>query len=244
MGKIMLVTSGKGGTGKSTVALNLALSLSKEGKKAIIIELDSGLRCMDIMLGIDKIVYDLGDALCGSCEISEAIYTSENEPNLSLIAAPEKSDFIFSHNRFCTFCRHLCSVYDYVILDTPAGLGPQLHAAISASSAALVVTNLTPVSIRDAAKATALLKKSGMKNIRLVINLLPLEFEDKKQIPDLDDVIDEVCAQLIAVVPEDKLLKKSINERKKKEVRKSMGALAFKNLAKRVMGADTQLLFK
>jgi len=244
MGKIMLVTSGKGGTGKSTVALNLGLSLSKEGKKAIIIELDSGLRCMDIMLGIDRVVYDLGDALCGSCEISEAIYTSEIEPNLSIIAAPEKSDFMLSHNRFCTFCRHLCSVYDFVILDTPAGLGPQLHAAISASSAALVVTNLSDVSVRDAEKAAELLKKASMKNIRLVINMLPLEFDDKKEIPDLDDIIDSVGSQLIAVIPEDKIFKKSVNERKKKEIRKSMGALAFLNLAKRVCGQDVELLFK
>ncbi|MBE6788727.1 MAG: septum site-determining protein MinD [Ruminococcaceae bacterium] len=244
MGKIMLVTSGKGGTGKSTVALNLGLSLVKEGKKAVIIELDSGLRCLDIMLGIDDVVYDLGDALCGSCDISQAIYTPENTENLGIIAAPAKSDFMLSHNRFCTFCRHLCSVYDYVILDTPAGLGPQLHAAVSASSFGLVVTNISPVSVRDAEKAAELLKKAGMKNIRLVINLVPLEVEDKDQIPDLDDIIDSIGAQLIAVIPDDKLLKKCVCERKKKEERKSLGILAFENLAKRICGKDVPLIFK
>lgn len=244
MGKIMLVTSGKGGTGKSTVALNLGLSLAREGKKAIILELDSGLRCLDLMLGIDDIVYDLGDVLSGNCEFSQAIYEAEGVEGLSIIAAPAKSDYVLSHNRFCTFCRHLCSVYDFIILDTPAGLGAELSAAAAASSFALVVTNLSPISVRDAEKAAFALKEVGLKKIRLVVNLVPLEVDDKNQLADLDDIIDSVGAQLIAVVPEDRTLRKCVSERNKKEIKKSIGILSFENLAKRILGQDIPLLFK
>ena len=226
MGKIMLVTSGKGGTGKSTVALNLGISLSKEGKKAIVIELDSGMRCIDLMLGIDSIVYDLGDILSGNCTLDEAIYSPEYVENLSIIAAPAKSNYIISAARFVSLCRQLSTVYDFVILDTPAGIGSELSAAAQAASHALVVTNLSPVSVRDAEKATDFLRKAGHKRIRLVVNFVPLECE------------------LIAIIPEDKLLKKCILNRTKKEIKKSVGNIAFENLAARVIGREVPLLFK
>lgn len=244
MGKIMLVTSGKGGTGKSTVALNLGLSLANEGKKAIVIELDSGMRCIDLMLGIDNIVYDLGDILSGNCSLDEAIYKTEYAENLSIIAAPAKSSYVVSTQRFVSLCRQLSTVYDFVILDTPAGIGSALAAAAEAASHALVVTNLSPVSVRDAEKATDFLRKSGLKRIRLVVNFVPLEFESKDEIADVDDIIDAVGAQLIAVIPEDKLFKKCILNRNKKEIKKSIGNVAFKNLAARVLGREVPLLFK
>ncbi len=244
MGKIMLVTSGKGGTGKSTVALNLGISLSKEGKKAIIIELDSGMRCIDLMLGIDSIVYDLGDILSGNCTFDEAIYSPEYVENLSIIAAPAKSNYIISAARFVSLCRQLSTVYDFVILDTPAGIGSELSAAAEAASHALVVTNLSPVSVRDAEKATDFLRRSGHKRIRLVVNFVPLEFESKEEIADIDDIIDTVGAQLIAIIPEDKLFKKCVLNRTKKEIKKSVGIASFENLAARVIGREVPLLFK
>ena len=244
MGKIMLVTSGKGGTGKSTVALNLSLSLAKEGKKAIVVELDSGLRCLDLMLGIDNIVYDLGDILSGKCELQEAVYEPEYQEGFSIIAAPAKSDYVISVSRFVSLCRYLSTVYDFVILDTPAGIGSALVAAVKAASHALVVTNLSPVSVRDAEKVTEFLKKSGLKRIRLVVNFVPLEFESKDEIADIDDIIDTVGAQLIGIIPEDKLFKKCVLLRTKKEIKKSIGNVAFENLAARVVGRDVELLFK
>ena len=244
MGKIMLVTSGKGGTGKSTVALNLGISLANEGKKAIVIELDSGMRCLDLMLGIDSIVYDLGDILLGNCALQEAIYETEPIENLSIIAAPAKSNFAISSQRFVALCRQLGTVYDFVILDTPAGIGSALAAATEAASHALVVTNLSPISVRDAEKAADFLRSSGLKRIRLVVNFVPLEFESKDEIADIDDIIDTVGAQLIAVIPEDKLFRKCVLDRTKKEIKKSVGNVAFQNLAARVAGREVPSLFK
>ena len=244
MGKIMLVTSGKGGTGKSTVALNLAISLAQEGKKAIILEMDCGMRCLDLMLGIDNIVYDLGDVLSGNCELKEAIYGSDMLQNISIIAAPAKNNYLVSASRFVSLCRFLSSAYDFVILDTPAGIGAELACAAEASVLALVVTNPSPVSVRDAEKAVEFLRRSGVKRIRLVVNQIPMELDGKDELADVDDIIDGVGAQLIALIPEDKLLKKCIADRNKKEIKKSIGILAFENLGARILGQDVPLLFK
>ena len=244
MGKVMLVTSGKGGTGKSTVALNLGISLAQEGKKTVIIELDSGLRCLDLMLGIDDIVFDLGDILSGKCDALSAVYSVEDIENLSIIAAPARADQMISENRFCQLCKYLLRSYDYIILDTPAGLGSSLEVAAAASSLALVVSNISPVSVRDAEKAAQKLRGFGIKNMRLVINMVPLEISSKTILPDLDDIIDSVGAQLLAVIPEDELLRKVTSDRKKKETKKSAGALAFVNMARRILGQNVPLLLR
>jgi len=244
MGKIMLVTSGKGGTGKSTVALNMALSLAKEGKKAVVLELDSGLRCLDLMLGIDAIVYDLGDILSGRCDALSAVYKSELNENLSIIAAPSSSDQRLDAERFSVLCKYLARKFDFVILDTPAGIGQSLSLAAGVSSSAIIVTNVSPVSIRDAEKTVQIVSDAGVKNMRLVVNMIPLEVSNRKLIPDFDDIIDKVGVQLLALIPDDETLRKSANERTKKENKKSLGILAFSNMAKRILGRDIPLLIK
>ncbi len=244
MGRIMLVTSGKGGTGKSTVALNLALSLAQEGKKAVVLELDSGLRCLDLMLGIDSIVYDLGDIMSGRCEALAAVYQSELCENLSLIAAPSSSTQKLDGERFSVLCKYLARKFDFVILDTPAGIGQSLSLAAKVSSSAVIVTNVSPVSIRDAEKAVGIVADAGVKNMRLVVNMIPLEVSNKNLIPDFDDIIDRVGVQLLALIPDDEVLRKSVVERTKKENKKSIGILAFSNMAKRVLGRDIPLLIK
>lgn len=244
MGNVMLVTSGKGGTGKSTVALNLGLSLSEEGKKVIVIELDSGLRCLDLMLGIDNIVYDLGDILSGKCDANSGIYSAFGIPNLSIIAAPTRVDQMISQNRFTQLCDYLSRTYDYIILDTPAGLGSALEVAAHASDLGIIVTNISPVSVRDAEKAALKLSGFGLSNLRLVVNMVPMIVGTKTVLPDFDDIIDNVGARLLAVVPNDEVISKTIVDRQKKEQKKSVGIAAFKNMAKRILGQDVPLLLR
>lgn len=243
MGKIMLVTSGKGGTGKSTIALNLALSLVNEGKTAVVVELDSGLRCLDLMLGVDDIVYDLGDVLSGKCDADEAVYPSFVDGLFVLAAAMNNSQTIL-RDRFCKLCKYLSRHYDFVILDTPAGLGTPLVLASEVSSLAIIVANVSQVSIRDAQIAAEFVHKAGVKKLRLAVNMVPDTKNHNLSIPDFDDVIDRVGAQLIALIPDDDVLKKNICDRKKKEIKKSLGIKAFSNMAKRILGRDIPLLIK
>ncbi len=244
MGSILLVTSGKGGTGKSTVAVNLALSLVYQGKTALLVELDSGLRCLDLMLGIDSIVYDLGDVLSGKCQALDAVYSAENHKGLDIIAAPSDTNQIISPNRFQTLCKYLGRLYDFVILDTPAGLGTPLSLASEVSDLAIIVANTSQVSIRDAEKTATLLTQKGVKRLRLVVNMVPMEKEKNILIPDFDEIIDRVGAQLLAIIPDDLVLRKSIVERKNKDSKKSLGIKAFSNMAKRILGKDISLMLK
>ncbi len=244
MGKIMLVTSGKGGTGKSTVALNLALSLALEGKKTVVVELDNGLRCLDLMLGLDDIVYDLGDVMSGRCEALQAFYKSSTNENLSIIAAAASVNQKMDSERFVLLCRYLAKRFDMVVLDTPAGIGSSLSLAANVSNSAIIVTNISPVSVRDAEKAAEIVRAEGVKNMRLVFNKVPLQVSSKNYLPDFDNVIDKIGVQLLGIVPEDEALRKSLPERTKKENKKSLGIYAFSNMAKRLCGKDIPLMIR
>lgn len=201
MPKILLVTSGKGGTGKTTVSLLLAHALCKRDHNVLLLELDSGLRGLDLLLGVsDRVVYDLADVLCGRCKPVKAITICEApKGNLHLIAAPSDRFFVPDPKNLSTLLKSLSSCYDDLILDTAAGLGRGFDVASSLCTSALIVATPDPVSVRDAAKAAAMLERTPP---RLVVN----KFSSRQfsgDLPDLDAIIDTVGAQLISVIPED-----------------------------------------
>lgn len=201
MPKILLVTSGKGGTGKTTVSLLLAHALCQRDRNVLLLELDSGLRGLDLLLGVsDRVVYDLSDYLCGRCRPAKAIVPCETERgNLHLIAAPSDRHFVADQQALAQLLKSLSSCYDDLILDAAAGLGRGFDVASALCTAALVVTTPDPVSVRDASKAAAMLRRTGS---RLVVN----KFSTRQlsgDLPHLDAIIDTVGAQLISVIPED-----------------------------------------
>ena len=204
MSKTLLVTSGKGGTGKTTVSMLLARELCSRGKNVLLLELDSGLRGLDLLLGVsDKVVYDLSDVLCGRCKPVKAITVCETEKgNLHLIAAPINRHFIPDKTNLEILLKGLSGCYDWLFLDSAAGLGKGFDIAKSVSDGAIIVTNLDNVSVRDAAVTAQMLEPLPS---RLVVN----RFSRKQlgnDLPDLDAVIDAVGSRLISVIPEDPLL--------------------------------------
>ncbi len=201
MPKILLVTSGKGGTGKTTVSLLLAHALCRKGRNVLLIELDSGLRGLDLLLGVsDRVVYDLSDYLCGRCRPAKAIVPCEVPcGNLHLLAAPSDRHFVPDQQALAQLLRSLSSCYDDLILDTAAGLGRGFDVASALCTAALIVTTPDPVSVRDASKAASMLLRTPP---RLVVNRFSSR-QLSSDLPDLDAIIDTVGAQLISVIPED-----------------------------------------
>lgn len=242
MSIVISVTSGKGGAGKSSISVGLASSFVKMGKKVIILELDIGLRCIDIMIGAEnQVVYDLGDVISDNCVLSDAILSVEGFHGLDYIAAPANISSDFHFDRVLDCIRSLKRSYDYVIIDTPAGLGISILSVKNLSDLALIVTTPDPVCIRDGAKVATLIEQADFHNYRLIINRVSKAAMRKSAIHDLDDVIDGVGAQLLGVVPEDAEYQYCLTQGRLPD-EKNVTSQVFRAIAARIEGAYVPLV--
>ena len=200
--KIVMVASGKGGTGKSTLSVLLGARLAAAGGKVLLIELDSGLRSVDIISGVyGKTVYDIADVLSGRCEGTKAVVASPLYPGLSVISAPYEWGGTVQPAALQKLLEKMAPFFDWVLVDTAAGLGAPFKAALSVSETVLLVLTPDPVTLRDGHIAAEEAFAAGAKQVRLVLNRVgPGSFGGA--VRDLDECIDTVGAQLIAVVPE------------------------------------------
>ncbi len=205
MNNVIVVASGKGGTGKSTVCICLSVALVKQGKKVLLIDCDCGMRGLDIMLDIEQdILFDASDAVCGNCSFGEAVYKSKHNENLYLMAAPFDAENELSPSVFGQLVDSVKDNFDYVIIDSPAGIASGFVTAATPADRALVVTNAEPTSVRGGVKVRNKLDALGVSQTRLVINRFDKKlFKKLGFYPDLDAVIDAAQTQLIAVVPFD-----------------------------------------
>ena len=241
MATILMIASGKGGTGKSTIATYLATELAQKNKKTLLIELDAGLRSIDVISGIEQhAVYDIGDVLQGRCDAFKAMSTSPHTPNLSIIAAPYKSyDTDFS--RFKQVTDSLYHDFGYIIIDTAAGIGNAFYAACKSAVTGIIVATPDIISVRDGRLVSDELYNNGIKDIRLIIN----KFSDRtfkfSGFEDLDDVIDGVCAQLLGVVPmSQQIAVNAINGGQL--MQGSQEKMIFGAISQRIMGKDVQII--
>ena len=205
MNNVIVVASGKGGTGKSTVCICLSVALVKQGKKVLLIDCDCGMRGLDIMLDIEQeILFDASDAVCGNCSFGEAVYKSKHNENLYLMAAPFDAENELSPSVFTQLVDAVKDNFDYVVIDSPAGIGSGFVTAAAPADGALVVANAEPTSVRGAVKVRNKLDALGVTKSRLVINRFDKKlFKKLGFYTDLDAVIDAAQTQLIAVVPFD-----------------------------------------
>ena len=207
-----MICSGKGGTGKSTVSVLLGASLARLGRKVLLIELDSGLRSVDIIAGVyGRTVYDIEDVLCGRCEGGKAVVPSPLYPGLSVISAPYEGGAVEAAplGRLLTAMR---PYFDFVLLDTAAGMGAPFTAAAAVADTALLVLTPDPVALRDGRiVADWLLRGSRPQSaVRLVMNRITREsFGKRASVFDLDECIDTVGVQLLAVIPESRELQRA-----------------------------------
>lgn len=200
--QIIMIASGKGGTGKSTVSVLLGARLAAHGRRVLLIELDSGLRSVDIISGVyGKTVYDIEDVLTGRCTGEKALVESPLYRGLSVISAPYEGGDVNTAG-LQRLCQTLQNTFDFILLDTAAGMGAPLRAAKGCAQACLLVLPADPVSLRDGRIVSDALYHSGLKEIRLVVNRVTANTFRGGAVRDLDECIDTVCAQLIGVIPE------------------------------------------
>lgn len=238
MGKLIVVTSGKGGVGKSTVSAGLASAFCSMNKSVLLVDADEGLRCLDLLLSVsDKLVFDMGDILSGNADIDKAVNKIETEGSLYLLAAPSNPRSI-NGEAFGKLMTDLREKYDYVIVDCPAGIDDKYYAFLPQDTEFLIVTNVDAVSVRNAFEITNLLSSHGFSQKRLILNRFDNKMAKKFKLM-VDDVIDNSGARLIAVIPEDSQVK--LAAAKGKVLKLGRSSMALYRCAARLEGLDVPL---
>lgn len=241
--KIIAVTSGKGGTGKSTICAGLGYTLAKQGNRTLIIELDFGLRCLDLMFGVqNKIGYDLSDVLSGKMTALDACSKVPMASNLELLCAPKTLTSV-SAEQIYDICRSVKKYYDYIIIDSGAGINSHVFEIVEQANLILVVSTPDQVCIRDASLMSDEFYNRGNKSQRLIINKVSKKVIDNALVKNLDEIIDKVGVQLIGVVPEDFRL--TVATAKGDPIpTESDALLAFDAISKRLNGNFVPLTIK
>jgi septum site-determining protein MinD len=242
MDKVTVITSGKGGAGKSTVTAGLGAALAARGRRVLLIDGDAGLGCLDHMLGVsERRVFDIADVVSGAAEPDKAVYVSSFSPNLFLLPAPETEEDVVSPDIMRELVSTFSRYYDHVLIDSPAGVGQGFLSAVASARRAMLVTTPDPVCLRDVAQTRRHLEEVGVTQQRLIVNRFHCAtFRAQGYYRDLDQVIDAAGVRLIAVVPDDpQLAAATANARPAPE--KSPGGMALARLAARLEGVRVPL---
>lgn len=202
MGKVVSVASGKGGVGKSTFCCHLGRALAELGKSTVILEMDSGLRGLDIMLGVADSLYDFSDFVNNRCTLKDATLHVPNCPKLFLISAPVQYQHTLTPQQFYAICGALKSKYDYVLVDASAGY-VLTNVMPRVSDLICVIVTADPLAVRDAEVFVDTIRQfEASAPIRLIVNKISKETIKGRMVNDLDQVIDQVGVQLLGVLPE------------------------------------------
>ena len=213
MGRTIAIISGKGGTGKTMFAANLGATMAKMGKRTILVDMDTGLRNLDLYLGLEnKVVYDVNDVMKGLCRIRQAVIKDKTFPGLFFMAASPKQDedsLTPLHTK--VLCQKLAEKYDYVILDAAAGAGEGLDMVLGGADEVIVVMNPEISSMRDSELITGVLKSKGVQNVYYVINKINIKLINAGFAPGMEDVTKGIRNRVIGLIREDENIHISTN---------------------------------
>ncbi len=245
MGEVIVVTSGKGGVGKTTTTANLGTGLAQLGLKVALVDADIGLRNLDVVLGLEnRIVYDITDVTGGHCRLRQALIKDKRYEGLFLLpAAQTKDKTSVTPDQMKVLCEDLSQEFDYVIIDCPAGIEQGFRNAIAGANKAIVVTTPEVSAVRDADRIIGLLEAAELRNPRLIINRVRPKMVSAGDMMSIDDIIDILAVDLLGVVPEDEAVIITTN-RGEAVVQddRSRSGMAFQNIVRRITGEQVPLL--
>lgn len=245
MAKVIVITSGKGGVGKTTSTANIGTALSLENKSTVIIDADIGLRNLDVVMGLEnRIVYDLVDIVEGRCRVKQAMIKDKRFGNLYLIPAAQTRDKdAVTPEQMKKLCDDLREDFDYILLDCPAGIENGFKNAIAGADEAIVVTTPEVSAVRDADRIIGLLEASEIGNPKLIVNRIRMDMVQKGDMMNIEDIIDILSIDLLGVVPDDENIVISTNKGEPAVIHnRSLAGQAYKNIAKRIEGIEVPFL--
>jgi septum site-determining protein MinD len=246
MTRIIVVTSGKGGVGKTTCTANLGMALAQNGHRVAVVDADFGLRNLDLLLGLEnRIVYTALDVLAKECRLDQALVKDKRQPNLALMpAAQNRSKESINPEQMQQLIEALKPNYDFVLVDCPAGIEMGFKNAIAAANEAIIVTTPEISAVRDADRVIGLLEANDIKTLRLIINRLRPAMVQADMMMSVQDVQDILAIPLLGVVPDDERVIVSTNKGEPLvlEKRMSLAGLAFSNIARRLNGETVAFL--
>ena len=238
MSEVIVVTSGKGGVGKTTSTANVGTALARLGFNVLLIDTDIGLRNLDVVMGLEnRIVYNLVDVIEGTCKYKQAIIKDKSCPGLSLMPAAQTRDkTAVAPEQMKKLIEELKPEYDYIIIDCPAGIEHGFKNAVCAAERAIVVTTPEVSAIRDADRIVGLLEANEFTKIDLIINRIRYDLVKRGDMMTAEDVVDILSIPLIGVVPDDENVVIATNRGEPLVGSQSLAGRAYRNICYRIMG--------
>lgn len=245
MAKVIVITSGKGGVGKTTTTSNIGVGLALKGKKVLMIDTDIGLRNLDVVMGLEnRIVYDLVDVVEERCRIAQALIKDKRCSNLCLLPAAQirdKNDV--NPEQMKNLIEKLRKDFDYILIDCPAGIEQGFKNAIAAADEAIVVTTPEISAARDADRIIGLLEANDIRSPKLIVNRIKMDMVKAGNMLSVDDMLDILAIELIGVVPDDENIVISTNRGEPLIYKgESLAAQAYKNIVERIEGKEVPFL--
>ncbi len=243
--RIITITSGKGGVGKTTATANISVALAELGKKVTCIDSDIGLRNLDIVMGLEnRIVYDLVDAVEGHCKINQAMIRDKRFENLYLIPAAQTRDKnSVTPSEMTTLCEQISADMDFILIDSPAGIEGGFKNAIAPADEAIVITNPDVSAVRDADRIIGIIEAMEKGPAQLILNRVNPEMVKRGDMMEAEDVLELLAVKLLGVVPDDENVLVSTNRGQPVVLNpKSRAGLSFRNIAARLTGDEVPFI--
>ncbi|MBA3858415.1 MAG: septum site-determining protein MinD [Cyanobacteria bacterium PR.3.49] len=246
-GRVIVITSGKGGVGKTTASANIGVALANTGASVCLVDMDIGLRNLDILMGLEnRVVYNLVDVVEERCKLRQALVKDKRMPNLSLLPAAQTRDkTAVNAEQMKKLCEELKSMFDFVLVDSPAGIESGFQNAIAGAEEAIVITTPEMSAVRDADRIIGLLEaqKDQITQYRLVLNRLRPKMVANSDMMGVEDVLEILSVKLLGVVPEDEEIIISTNKGEPVSgTDNTRSGLAFRNIARRLRGEEVPFM--
>jgi septum site-determining protein MinD len=245
MGSSIVITSGKGGVGKTTSTANIGTALALMGKSVCLVDTDIGLRNLDVIMGLEnRVIYDIVDVAMGECRLEQALIRDKRFDRLALLPASQTKDkTALTAEAIKRIVGELRNQFEYVLIDCPAGIEHGFKVAVAGAERAIVVTTPEVAAVRDADRVIGLLEAENLRNPKLIINRIRPRMVKQGDMLDIDEVVQILSIDLLGIVPDDEAIISQANKGEPTVVRpESKAAMAYRDIARRILGESVPLM--